>query len=80
MSKNIHISWNGIINKNEISIFRIIEENEYFLKEEYSKFINEFLNKNFIKSLDYSKSNICLMSRFYEKNLYSTPNILKIFI
>lgn len=79
MSKNIHISWNGIINKNEISIFRIIEENEYFLKEEYSKFINEFLNKNFIKSLDYSKSNICLMSRFYEKNLYSTPNILKIF-
>ena len=50
MSKNIHISWNGIINKNEISIFRIIEENEYFLKEEYSKFINEFLNMtNLIK-------------------------------
>jgi surface carbohydrate biosynthesis protein (TIGR04326 family) len=79
MQQNIYISWNGVINKNEISIFRIIEDNENYLKEEYSKFINKFIDKKFIKSLDYSKSNICLMSRFYEKNLYSTPNIIKLF-
>lgn len=79
MRKNINISWNGVINKNEISIFRIVEDNQDYLKEEYSKFINKFIDKKFIKSLDYSKSNICLMSRFYEKNLYSTPNILKLF-